>query len=320
MKNYLAINKQTVYLGLKAIHCNKYLSGGNKMANIIAGEKLVKAVQEQTFIKGGDISCAEGVKYDFRVSSKILKAIYQRPIDVNNLNETEKRDLFIDPGEMVFILTEERLDLPNNMVAELSPKRKLSHAGILAIGGFCVDPLYQGRLLIGLFNLSSTRFPIIPGKKVIAATFYVLEDDECCKFLKPEIALDDFPDELIEVMQKYRPLAMASILENLQKMQGQIDFIRRELDSQNAWYKKFEDVLDNHNNQIGNLLAGLSAEVTARERGEDSLSKAISGYTNQLASVDKTLTWLKGASWVIGTLLTLFIIPIVIALILKFFN
>ena len=108
------------------------------MANIIAGDKLLKAVKSQTFIKGGDVKCAEGVKYDFRVSSKILKANYKRPIDVNKLTETEKKELFIDPGEMIFILTEERLDLPDNMIAELSPKRKLSHAGVLAIGGFCI--------------------------------------------------------------------------------------------------------------------------------------------------------------------------------------
>ncbi len=48
----------------------------NEMPTIIAGEKLTEAVISQTFIKGGDVNCAEGVKYDFRVSSKILKASY----------------------------------------------------------------------------------------------------------------------------------------------------------------------------------------------------------------------------------------------------
>jgi len=182
------------------------------MANIVTGEKLIEAVKQQTFIKGGK---PEGVKYDFRLSSRILKASYERPIDANQLSETEKGNLFVEPGEMVFILTEELLDLPNNMLAQLSPKRKLSHAGILAIGGFCVDPLYKGRLLVGLFNLSSTRFPLIPGKKVIAAIFFTLEKNELSDFQQPEAALEDFPDEIIQVMQKYRPLVMNSVLENI---------------------------------------------------------------------------------------------------------
>jgi deoxycytidine triphosphate deaminase len=287
------------------------------MARIISGEKLIDAISSQTFIKGGNIKCAEGVKYDFRVSSKLLKASYKRPIDVEKLSEAEKAELFIEPGEMVFILTEERLDLSNTMMAELSPKRKLSHAGILAIGGFCIDPLYQGRLLIGLFNLSSTPFPIIPGKKVIAATFFVLEEQECCNFEKPEAALEDFPDELVQVMQKYRPIAMASITENIQQMQRQVDAIRKEIDSQNDWYKRFEGILDGHNSQIGTLIQGLNSEVKAREKGEDTLSLALTGYTDQIKSIEKVLIWLKGAAWVIGALLALVGVPIMVAWILK---
>ncbi len=242
---------------------------------------------------------------------------YKRPLDFEKLTETEKRELFIDPGEMVFILTEERLDLPNNMVAELSPKRKLSHAGVLAIGGFCIDPLYHGRLLIGLFNFSSTPFPIIPGKKVIAATFSILQEQECCDFARPEAALEDFPEELIQVMQKYRPMVMTSVLDNIHKLQGQVDAIRREIDSQNDWYKRFDGILDKHNSQIGDLLTGLSSEVKAREKGEDTLSRALSGYTEQMKSLNKTMEWLKGAAWVIGGLLALVGIPVIVAWILK---
>lgn len=300
-----------------AITIYKPLKEVDEMSNLITGKKLAGAVKEGTFIKGGDIKCAEGVKYDFRLSSRILKASYQRPIDVDKLTETEKSDLFIEPGEMVFALTEERLELPNNMLAELSPKRKLSHAGILAIGGFCIDPLYSGRLLVGLFNFSSTRFPIIPGKKVIAATFYVLEEKECDDFPKPEAALEDFPDELIQVMQKYRPMVMTSVLETIQRLQSQMDSIQREIDSQNEWYKRFEGILESHNSQIGELIKGLDTEVKAREKGEDSLSRAILTYTTQLQSVNTVLHWLKGASWVIGTLLALVVIPIVVAWILK---
>lgn len=287
------------------------------MAKIIAGEQLKEAVKSQSFIKGGIVGCAEGVKYDFRLSPRILKASYERPVDVTKLSETEKKDLFIEPGEMVFVLTEERLDLPNNMMSELSPKRKLSHAGILAIGGFCIDPLYHGRLLIGLFNLSSTRFPLIPGKKVIAATFYVLEGNELSDFPQPEAALEDFPDELIQVMQKYRPLAITSVLETIQRLQSQMDTLRRQIESQNEWYKRYEGILDRHSNQIGDLLQGLAIEVKAREKGEDSLSRAISDYTVQIKSFEKVLNWLKGAAWVIGGLLAFVGIPIMVAWILK---
>jgi deoxycytidine triphosphate deaminase len=290
------------------------------VANLITGEKLIDAVKEQTFIKGGHEKCAEGVKYDFRVSSRILKASFQRPIDVDRLTETEKKDLFIEPGEMVFILTEERLELPMNMLAELSPKRKLSHAGVLAIGGFCIDPLYKGRLLIGLFNLSSTRFPLIPGKKVIGATFFLLNENETGEFAPPEAALEDFPDDLIQVMQRYKPVVMSSVLDTIQGLQNQIDALRKEIKSQNDWYERFEGILDRHNTQIGELLKGLDTEVKAREKGEDALSHAISGYTDQMRAVDRTLTFLKGAAYVIVGLLGCVGAPIIVYLISKLFK
>jgi hypothetical protein len=48
------------------------------MARAITGEELVNAVKQQTFIREGDIKSAEGIKYDFRMGSRVLKAKYGR--------------------------------------------------------------------------------------------------------------------------------------------------------------------------------------------------------------------------------------------------
>src|SRR5438105_1926894 len=101
------------------------------MAELVAGTNLRQAVEQSTFIQHGDLASAEGVKYDFRLSDHVLKAKFKRPVDASKLTETEKVDLVVEPGEVVFVLTEESLNLPYNMMAQLSPKRKLSHAGIL---------------------------------------------------------------------------------------------------------------------------------------------------------------------------------------------
>lgn len=127
------------------------------MSTMITGDELRRGIEEETFVKGGDVDCAEGVKYDFRLGPMILKAAFGQPVD---LRTREPAELFIDPGEVVFVLSEERLVLPADVVAQLSPKRRLSHDGILSIGGLFIDPAYQGKLLIGLFNISSTRFPL----------------------------------------------------------------------------------------------------------------------------------------------------------------
>ena len=218
------------------------------MPAMVTGQKLRAAVEEASFIQGGDSTCVEGVKYDFRLSARYS---YGSPIDASKLSETDKQGLSVEPGEVVFVLTEERLTLPENMVAQLSPKRKLSHAGILTLGGFTIDPRYVGRLLLGLFNFSSTPFPLIPGKKVIAATFYKLEGSELGEFPDPGEPLDDFPDELVQVMQKYHPVALQSLTDLVNRLQNDLSKLRDEVRSHETWYQRFKDSLDAHNSQIG---------------------------------------------------------------------
>jgi deoxycytidine triphosphate deaminase len=263
-----------------------------RMGLMLTGSRLREAVAAGRLVSGGDPGGVEGVKYDFRLSPRVLKAKFGRPINANDLAESEKLDLQVEPGEVVFVLTEERLTLPNNVVALLSPKRKLSHAGILTLGGFCIDPGYSGYLLLGLFNLSSTAFPIIPGKKVIAATFYELHADETGDFPAPEAPVEDFPDELVALIAKYRPLATQSIVLAVEKLQGELTSLKNEIRNHEDWYKRFKESLETHNQQIGKLTAELSAESQVRKSGQDDLTTAVQ-------SIKDTLTFLRGAAWIV---------------------
>jgi dCTP deaminase len=259
-----------------------------KLASLITGAELRKAVEDQSFIKGGEVRCAEGVKYDFRLSRRLLKAKWGQPV---NMDEKSEEDLFIDGGEVVFVLTEERLELPSDIMAVLSPKRKLSHEGILSMGGLCIDPGYNGRLLIGLFNISSTRWPLRRGNKLIAATFHRLQGSEVDDFPPPPEPLDDFPDDLVRVIREYQPVAVQKLAAGLDGLETQVADLRREMRDREDWAKSFQRYLDAHNEQIGRLTADLQAEVEARKIGQDELTKALS--------------WLKGAAWTLTGILGL---------------
>jgi deoxycytidine triphosphate deaminase len=266
------------------------------VAELVTGDHLREAVEKGTFIKHGDVACAEGVKYDFRLSSHFLKAAFKRPVDARHLTESEKRDLVVEPGEVVFVLTEETLDLPNDTMAQLSTKRKVAHAGILTLGGFAVDPGYRGPLLIGLFNFSSTPFPLIPGKKVIAATFYKLDKSEVPATPAPVEALTGFPDELVAVMQKYQPVAVQSVAETVRKLQGELISLQGEVRSHLDWYNQFKAALETNSKQIAELTGDIQAETDVRRKGEDELTKG-------LHDVKGSLSFLRGAAWVIGGIL-----------------
>ncbi|NQT24994.1 hypothetical protein HQ585_06555 [candidate division KSB1 bacterium] len=238
------------------------------MSKIITGKKLIKLVEDNKIIQDSDLKCVEGIKYDLRMGNKLLKSKFGRPISMSGLSASLQNDLIIEPGEMIFVLTLERLNLPNDIMATLSHKRKFSHQGILILGGLTIDPLYQGHLLIGLYNFSSTIYPLRPGKKLIAAIFHKLEESEIDKFEVPDVSIDEFPDELCQVMQNYKHITVQGLQQLLEKTQNEITNLRNELTTGRQWQKQFQESLDRHDKQIDKLISGLTEEKELRKTAE----------------------------------------------------
>lgn len=261
------------------------------MPKLITGERLLNAVKDQTFINNGLDTCAEGAKYDFRMGTRLLKTKYG-PFDTNKLSEVERsQQLYLEPGEVAFVLTEESLNLPGNITAVLSPKRKLSHDGILVMGGFFIDPCYQGKLLVGLYNFSTTRWPLRPGKKLIAVIFYELEGEELSTFPKPDPILD-FPDDLVRMMQSYQPVMLQSLQELISSAQKEIVDLRKEFRDQEDWKRTFRESLEKHDRQIDKLLSGLEEigkhldqEMTVRQEGQQSLDHQLTKISARVEDI-----------------------------------
>lgn len=245
------------------------------LPNAITGEHLVRAVQTQTFIKNGTPENAEGIKYDFRMGSQVLKAKFGRSMDMARMSEDQKAEMVIESGEVVFVLTEESLELPDNVMAQLMPKRKLSHEGILVLGGFCVDPLYSGKLLVGLYNFSSSRWILDPGKKLIAAVFYELHESERGTFEKPEASVTDFPGELVRLISAYQPIDMKGLRDNILGLETQISGLRAEMTTDKEWKKEFQSHLEKLANSVGELVKGLEDEKANRMLADKELTGEI---------------------------------------------
>ena len=256
------------------------------LANAITGETLLRAVNTQTFIKNGDPTCAEGVKYDFRMGSHVLKAKFGRSMDMDKMAEDQKAEMVIEPGEVVFVLTEETLELPDNVMAQLSPKRKLSHDGILVLGGFCIDPLYRGKLLVGLYNFSSSRFILEPRRKLIAAIFYELQEGEKGLFKKPEASVMDFPRELVRLISSYQPVNIQGLRDDIGSLEVQLSNLRSEMTTDKEWKRDFQSKLELQATNIDKLLRGLDEEKEIRINAEKAITEQISSIKIKQAESD----------------------------------
>ena len=252
------------------------------MATLIGGEQLRLAVADQSFIKNGQPESVEAVKYDFRMGTRVLKAAYGQPVELGEIPQ-EKR--FVDPGEAVFVLTQERLELPEDMVATLTPKRKLAHSGILVLGGFAIDPLYKGVLLLGLYNFSSTPFALRPGKKIIGALFYKVENEEYAGGSPIPQEISDFPDELVSLIRNYKPVELNGLGDVVQSLRRDLHILRDEVTSDKSWRDDFKSSIQQHNNQLGQLIDSLKEERNNRVREDEKLRDKLDSMSNMFVGI-----------------------------------
>jgi deoxycytidine triphosphate deaminase len=123
------------------------------MAKVISGKHLQEAIENNEFLSAGDVTNCDGIKYDFRLDDCILKSKFGVPVNYSSFPiEKQGSELVVTPGEMVFVMTKETLNLPKNIYSQLSPRRKMTEFGIVTLGGFAIDPGYKGKLLFGLYS------------------------------------------------------------------------------------------------------------------------------------------------------------------------
>jgi len=231
------------------------------MAEIIGEIELRKFINENNIIQNGDIDCAEGIKYDFRLGTRFLKAGFNSPKSYDELNARDAA--IVEPGEVVFVLTNERVEIPLDISVQLHEKRKLSHDGINLLGGRGIDPGYKGYLVFGIHNVAGSIFRLHPGRKLVGATFYRLKENEIVTPDKLPESLEDFPEKLLDLIEKYKPVNPTTISTKLSEIQGKINEDKGEL------LKRVDDIdskiseVDNRTKKIDESILDTKAMIKA---------------------------------------------------------
>lgn len=93
--------------------------------------------------------------------------------ELTELVEIQQDDVFVlHPGEFVLGSTQERVTLPNDLVARLEGKSSLGRLGLLihSTAGF-VDAGWDGHLTLELSNVANLPITLYPGMKIGQISF-----------------------------------------------------------------------------------------------------------------------------------------------------
>jgi deoxycytidine triphosphate deaminase len=295
------------------------------MASIISGEKLKKLIEEHNLIEYANLSNCEGLKYDFTLSNEFLKAKCNTPQNYDRLSISERREYaLIVPGEVVYFHSREIVHMPNNIYAQLTPKRKMGELGINVNCALFIDPEYEGVLIFGFYNYSSENFSFSPGMTFASAVFYMLEDDELFDYSvggKPE-KIFGFKPNLIAAISKYEPIGYIELSRSVEKMKGEITGIKEELNDNRRWARDVKEMIDglsleniktsknieSINENILNLSNTLKNEMNIREKYDNDLDHKIAIETIDRKNSTKFIGSLVGFGlFVLGCAVTLLI-------------
>ena len=280
------------------------------MAKTLTGEALKKIVEEGTIIQNGSIGNCGAIKYDFMLSDEFLKADYGVPTKISELEPEKRATAMIAPGEVVYVLSKETVCIPPNMFMHLSANRGMSEYGVLTLGGFAVDPGYKGRLMFGLYNYSSTPFKLIPGKKLVGAVFYELENDELqgVENYDPPKSIDSFPPRLISIISQYSPTGLSTLEDTINTIKVQLELVKKDINNHDYSITEIrklvkqarEDIEENNrivktlSNSVQQLNESLQAEVHLREKMAAELDTKL---LNSTGEVNGKIKFMQGALW-----------------------
>lgn len=256
--------------------------GDKGMSKVITEKEIQGWIQDRKVIIDGDTNCAEGIKYDFRLGKKFLKAYFGRVMDFETdlKSADDIRKAVVEPGEVVFVLSEERLMLPSNIYAQLSPKRSLSQDGIELMGGLTIDPNYEGYLVFGLRNVAGTPYALEPGTKIVGANFFELAEDEKINDQKKPVSIVDFPEKLLTLIGKYKPVNPQNLERELVELQ------RAFRDSQGKLGAEVREL----NDKVDEISREFLKESTKRDQESKSLNDRFSLVESQLKEIgNKTI-------------------------------
>src|SRR5262245_26127654 len=128
-----------------------------------SGEKLVEELPR--LIDPYDEKQIDCAAYTLRIGDEV----YISPSDSAEASSSTRKKLddsesfVIPPGQFAFLLTHERVRVPNTAVGFISMKARIKFRGLVNVSGFHVDPGYDGRLVFSVFNAGPSPVHLAQG-------------------------------------------------------------------------------------------------------------------------------------------------------------
>jgi dCTP deaminase len=134
--------------------------------------------------------------------------------------------LNIPPGQFAFLMTEEALNIPQNVMGFISLKSSAKWRGLINVSGFHVDPGFRGKLIYSVYNAGPSPIHLKRGQDLFLLWLADLDRSAKANFAKPQDAdpLVEIPPQMVtDVNHQIHSLGQLST--KLSELENKIQFI-----------------------------------------------------------------------------------------------
>lgn len=173
-------------------------------------ERLVKA--RELVIDPFDAALVQPATYDLRLGPRILAGPLSPDILGAVVELSDRSPVFrIQSGQMVSVLSAERLELPLDMSGRFGIRSEFARRGLNAFGGLQLDPGFRGRLTMNMMNVGPEPLTITLRNPLFSVEFQRLEERADVGYSGTYQDQDDFPQEQYDFILSARTTSLAEI-------------------------------------------------------------------------------------------------------------
>ncbi len=133
---------------------------------IICKSDILKLIESSNLIADYETSCLQSCSYDLRIGT-----IFRDGQVINETHSRAEEQIIIEPGEIVSVLTLERLKLPKDIAGTAFAINSQSREGLMVLNPGHVDPGFEGPLSVKAINLRKVSLPISREDKIFTVIF-----------------------------------------------------------------------------------------------------------------------------------------------------
>lgn len=181
--------------------------------SVLSGRQTKELVKSGRMrIEPFDEQLIQPATYDLRLGPKILAS----PLSADKLGVVieltkDKPNYDIQSGQMVGVISLEKLYLPLDISGRFGIRSSIARKGINAFGGLQLDPGFKGHLVMNLLNVGPEPVTLTLYEAIFSVEFTRLEEEAEAPYSGPYQDQDDFPTDQYNYILSARTTSLAEI-------------------------------------------------------------------------------------------------------------